>query len=86
MKPMKLSFHIPATEQHIAELLQTVCDVTGSTPSSWVYGTITKRLRDLGLIDDKNQIVRSEYRTLQEALPPGAKGKKNAKHRPAKDS
>jgi hypothetical protein len=86
-KPMKLSFHIPADEHHISELIQLVCDVTGTTPSRWVYGTVLKRLKETGLIDEKGQTVRSEYQTLFEALPPGVERKgSNVKHRSKKDS
>lgn len=86
-KAAKQSFHIPASEGNIVELIELVSDVTGQTPSHWVYGTVIKRLQEAGLINDKHQTIQSEYDALVAALPPGAKRKRaNGKHRSAQDS
>lgn len=68
---IKMSFHIPAAESHVAELLQVVCAATGNTPSNWVYGTLVKRLQEVGLLDGNRQIVRAAFKELQGSLPPG---------------
>lgn len=88
MKAVKLSFHIPAKNHDIEELIQLICDVTGETPSSWVYKAVLHRLRNGCLIDSSNNIIPAEYKRLQAALPPGAERKAvpNAKSRPTKDS
>jgi hypothetical protein len=87
-KAVKLSFHIPAAEYGIAELIQLICNATGTTPSSWVYAAVTQRLRNNGMIDSSNRIIPAEYKRLQAALPPGAERKviPNAKHRSSKNS
>lgn len=75
-KAVKLSFHIPADEHHIFDLIQLVCDVTGQTPSHWVYNAVIKKLNEAGLINAKHQIIQSQFKALQAALPPGAERKK----------
>ena len=76
-QPVKISFHVPADEQYVAQLIQDVCDATGQTPSGWVYSTILRRLQDVGLLNQHKQIVQSSYKTLLETLPPGAKRRKH---------
>lgn len=86
-KAIKLSFHIPANEHHIFELIKLVSDVTGQTPSHWVYSAVIKKLTEAGLVDAKHQIIQSQYDALQAALPPGAERKKtNVKNRSTKSS
>jgi len=88
----KLSYHIPASDQHIADLLNIVCAATGHTPSSWVYGTIIDRLQGAGLIDKNKEINLSAYKELIGSLAPGIleslrqrKDQKHAKHRSKKN-
>lgn len=77
----KQTFHIPAAEQHVADLIELVAQVTGQTPSSWVYGTVMRRLKDVGLLDEQNKIVQAKYEAVLAELPPGQKDTKHEKNR-----
>lgn len=76
IKPLKLSFHVPATEHHVADLLGLVCDVVGTTPSRWVYGAVIEKLQKAGLIDASHQPIAAAMKELNAAMPPNAAKKK----------
>ncbi len=85
----KRSFHIPATEPHVQNLIELVADFKGTTPSQWVYQIVIKKLQEAGLLDEKHQIVMSKYQELMAALPPGAlekREKRNGTYRSKKSA
>lgn len=79
-EPAKISFHVPASDRHLVDLIQLICDVKGTTTSAWVYDLVLNRLKTSGLIDSNNQIVKSAYETLQRGLPDAQPKKKEAPH------
>lgn len=84
---VKLSFHIPASDSHVMEAIQLICDATMTTPSKWVYQTVLRRLKSDGVLDSDLKPVLSAIKTLQDALPPGTKASKaNGKLRSSKNS
>jgi hypothetical protein len=70
----KITFHIPARDLEIGEIVDMAAEALGCTTSEWVYRIVRQKLKSAGILDheDKIQYGKVEQELLPE-LPPASK-------------